>query len=174
MSLTLEPTARAHAPAIQRLAAHPDIAATTLVPHPYPDDGAIRFVEDVVLPGRNAGTEYAFVMKDGGEVVGHLTVKNVNREQGKAEVGYWVGRPFWGRGYGTAALRLALAFAFEELGMSYVYAHVLARNPGSGRVLEKNGFTRVELPPEAIPSGCAVLGETWGYGLTREQWDEAS
>ncbi len=173
MNLTIEPTDRQHAPAIQRLATHPDIAATTLMPHPYPDDGAIRFIEDRVLPGRETGTHYAFVMKNGDEVVGHISLKDVNRAQAKAEVGYWVGRPFWGHGYGTAALRLVLAFAFETLGLDYVYAHVLAYNPGSGRVLEKNGFARVDLPPDEMPDACTAKGETWGYALTKDAWKVA-
>ncbi len=174
MSLTLEPTGRKHAPVIQRLAAHPEIAATTLVPHPYPADGAARFVEDVVLPGRAAGTQYAFVIEEEGDVVGHISLLHVDRERGEAEVGYWVGRPFWGRGYATAALRLALAFAFEDLGLGTVYAHVLAHNPGSARVLEKGGFRRVALPPGAVPCGCADRGETWGYVLTRAAWEAVS
>ena len=163
MALTLAPTAPAHTPAIQRLAAHPDVAATTLLPHPYPEDGAARFVEDTVLPGRAAGTLYAFVMLDAGEVVGHISLKNVDRERSEAEVGYWVGRPYWGRGYASRAVREVATFAFEDLGLRRLYAHVLAQNPASGRVLEKAGFVPVELPPEAIPNACATKGETLGY-----------
>ncbi len=169
-TIALEPTGLEHAPAIQRLAAHPDVAATTLVPHPYPTDGAVRFVEDIVRPGRAAGTQYAFVVKDAEEVVGHITVQNVDRARGEAEVGYWIGRPFWGGGYATAALRLVLGFAFEGLGLRSVYAHVLAHNPGSARVLEKACFRRVDLPPEVVPCGCAERGETWSYRLERTAW----
>ncbi len=171
--VTLVPTDRAHAPAIQHLAAHPEVAATTLVPHPYPADGAIRFIEDVVLPGRAAGTEHAFVMLSGGKVVGHISVKNMDRERGEAEMGYWVGRPYWGRGYASAAGRQMLDLAFGELGLERVYAHVLAQNPASGRVLEKIGFTPVALPPEAIPCACADKGETLGYDLRRGAWEAA-
>jgi RimJ/RimL family protein N-acetyltransferase len=168
MNFALAPTDRAHAPAIQRLASHPDIAATTLLPHPYPEDGAIRFVEDLVLPERAAGRLYAFVMLDAGEVVGHVSLKNVDRERGEAEVGYWVGRPYWGRGYASRAVRDIAAFAFEDLGLRRLYAHVLAYNPASGRVLEKAGFVPVELPPEAIPDACATKGETLGYELAAD------
>lgn len=165
MAFALAPTDRAHAPAIQRLASHPDLAATTLLVHPYPEDGAIRFIEDLVLPERAAGRLYAFVMLDAGEVVGHISLKDVDRERGEAEVGYWVGRPYWGRGYASAAVREIVTFAFEELGLRRLYAHVLAHNPASGRVLEKAGFVPVELPPDAIPDACATKGETLGYEL---------
>lgn len=165
--VAIVPTAREHAPAIQHLASHPDVAATTLIPHPYPEDGAVRFIEDVVLPGRVAGTEYAFVIVADDEVVGHITVKGVDRERGEAEIGYWIGRPFWGRGYASEAVRLVVAFAFEDLGLRRLYAHVLAHNPASGRVLEKAGFAPVELPPEVIPQACAAKGDTRGFELQR-------
>lgn len=166
-SVTLVPTSRVHIAAIQRLASHPEVAATTLIPHPYPDDGALRFVEDLVLPGRAAGTHYPFVIVADGEVVGHISVKNVDRERGDAEVGYWVGRPFWGHGYASEALRLVTAFAFGELGLRRVYAHVLASNPASAWVLEKVGFAPVDLPDEALPDACLAKGETLGYELWR-------
>src|SRR5690606_32464862 len=101
--IALVPTGPEHAEAIQRLAGHPDIAAMTPIPHPYPEDGAARFVRNVVLPGRAAGTFYGFVIEAGGEVVGHIGLKNVDRARGAAELGYWVGRPFWGRGYASEA-----------------------------------------------------------------------
>ncbi len=165
--LTLIPTALEHAPAIQRLASHPDVAATTLIPHPYPEDGAVRFIEDVVLPDRAAGSEYAFVIVVDGEVVGHISIKNVDGERGEAEVGYWIGRPYWGRGYASEAVRQIVAFAFEERGLRRLYAHVLAHNPASGRVLEKCGFISVALPPEALPDACVAKGETQGYELRK-------
>ena len=167
--IAIVPTAREHAPAIQRLASHPDVAATTLIPHPYPEDGAVRFIEDVVLPGRVAGTEYAFVIVVDDGVVGHITAKGVDRARGEAEIGYWIGRPFWGRGYASEAVRLVVAFAFGDLGLLRLYAHVLAHNPAAGRVLEKVGFVPVELPPEALPSACLAKGETLGYELQRAE-----
>ena len=165
--ITLVPTALEHAPAIQRLASHPDVAATTLIPHPYPEEGAVRFIEDVVLPDRAAGKEHAFVIVVDGEVVGHISIKNVDTERGEAETGYWIGRPYWGRGYASEAVRMIVAFAFEEVGLQRLYAHVLAHNPASRRVLEKAGFVPVELPPDAIPQACEGKGETLGFELCR-------
>jgi RimJ/RimL family protein N-acetyltransferase len=167
--VTIVPTTREHTSAIQRLASHPDVAATTLIPHPYPEDGAVRFVEDLVLPGRAAGTEHAFVVVADGEVVGHITVKDVDRVRGEAEIGYWIGRPYWGRGYASEAVRLVVAFALEDLGLRRLYAHVLAHNPASGRVLEKAGFVPVALPAEALPDACLAKGETLGYELHRSE-----
>ena len=57
-----------------------------------------------------------------------------------AEFGYWIGRPYWGQGYASAAGALALEMAFREWDMDYVFATSLVRNRASGRVLEKLGF----------------------------------
>jgi RimJ/RimL family protein N-acetyltransferase len=171
MSLTIAPTGLEHAAAIQRLIVHPDVAATTRIPHPYPDDGAVRFVEDIAVPKRVAGTQYAFVMLDDGELVGHISLKHVDRVRGTAEVGYWVGRPYWGRGYASAAVQLIATFAFEKLGLHRLYAHVLAHNPASARVLEKAGFVPVDLPREELPDACTAKGETLGFELVRASDD---
>ncbi|HEX5272805.1 MAG TPA: GNAT family N-acetyltransferase [Gemmataceae bacterium] len=57
-----------------------------------------------------------------------------------AEVGYWLAKPFWGRGIMTAVVRRVCRYAFEELGLAKIIAHVASHNPASARVLEKCGF----------------------------------
>ena len=57
---------------------------------------------------------------------------------GEREVGYWIGRPYWGRGVATAALRMFLGHERTRP----LFAHVATHNAGSIRVLEKNGFVR--------------------------------
>jgi len=61
-------------------------------------------------------------------------------EAGSAEVGYWIGVPYWGKGYGTEALIGLTEFAFEHTGLALVHAFHFSRNGASGRVLEKAGF----------------------------------
>ena len=65
----------------------------------------------------------------------HLDVPNH-----KAEVGYWLGKSFWSKGYASEALQEVLKFGFEELHLNKIYASHFIHNPASGRVLEKNGF----------------------------------
>lgn len=64
-----------------------------------------------------------------------------------AELGIVIGRPYWGRGVGTAAVRLALRYGFEVLNLHEVHAEVLQRNSASIRLLEKSGFNFVRLQP---------------------------
>ena len=147
MPVRLEALSSRHAPAYQALAEDARIAATTLVPHPYPAGGAARHVA-CSTGARRRGEAYAFAVvaddgRGGAEVVGSCSLKHVDRADGQAEVGYWIGVPFWGRGYATAAVRLAVRFAFGDLGLDRVVAEVLEANVASARVLEKLGFEAV-------------------------------
>jgi RimJ/RimL family protein N-acetyltransferase len=62
------------------------------------------------------------------------------RPNGERELGYFIARPFWGRGYATEAGRAVLAFARDSLRLPKVHAGHFLDNPASGRVLEKLGF----------------------------------
>ncbi len=62
------------------------------------------------------------------------------RESGLFELGYWLGRPFWGHGYATEAARKLAGFAFSRLKATQLTAGYFHDNPASGRVLEKVGF----------------------------------
>jgi RimJ/RimL family protein N-acetyltransferase len=58
----------------------------------------------------------------------------------RGEIGYWLARPFWGRGIMTAVVQRVCQHAFEELGLVKITAHVFSHNPASARVLVKCGF----------------------------------
>jgi [ribosomal protein S5]-alanine N-acetyltransferase len=57
-----------------------------------------------------------------------------------AELGYWIGEPYWGKGIATAAVRSLTAWGFRRLDLLRIYANVFESNPASARVLEKAGF----------------------------------
>ncbi|MCE2500908.1 MAG: GNAT family N-acetyltransferase [Dehalococcoidia bacterium] len=59
-----------------------------------------------------------------------------------AEIGYWLGEPFWGRGIATAALQALTEYAFFQFNLIRLYAYVNVTNPASVRVLEKAGYER--------------------------------
>jgi ribosomal-protein-alanine N-acetyltransferase len=73
--------------------------------------------------------------------VGFVGLHRIDHHNGHAELGYFISREYWGHGYGTEAVKLALEYAFEWLNLRKVYAHVFETNGASIRVLEKNGFT---------------------------------
>lgn len=160
-----------HADAIQRLAADPAIAATTRIPHPYPANGARLFIEQQIA-ARMAGTAWTFAILDRRELVGLCGVQDV-RAAGGPELGYWIGKPYWGKGYASFGVKMVLEFVFTNLQLERVRAFAHDHNTASRRVLEKNGFHLLGLAPNrdpAIRPADAIIAE---YGLTRTRWREA-
>lgn len=168
-AVTLESIALRHAPAVQRLAAHPDVVATTNLPDPYPEDGARTWIETVV-PRQEAGEAYAFAILNAEDVLVGVT-GFVDVTATVAELGYWIGRPYWNCGYATAANRQVLAFAFGPLALARVVARPLARNAPSRRVLEKLGFAFLRTEPPTHPKWSEedVMAR---YEMSRSQWKE--
>jgi RimJ/RimL family protein N-acetyltransferase len=132
--LVLRAPRRGDAKAIAGLANDRRVAENTArLPHPYRLDDACEFI-DVV--NRQAG-EATFAVLLNGELIGMCAVEP--REQ-VAEIGYWFGVPFWGRGYATEAIRAVVDYAFGDLGHDALQAGARVSNPASRRVLEKCGF----------------------------------
>ncbi len=137
VEVTLAPLATRHVPALQRLASDPAIAATTRVPHPYPPDGAATFVA-LAAAQRAAGAMHVFAIEHGGELIGTIGLQHCTATD--AELGYWVGVPFQGRGFGFAAVRAMLTIAFDQLGLAALWTEVLVTNTRSLRLLARAGF----------------------------------
>jgi RimJ/RimL family protein N-acetyltransferase len=120
--------------AIVRVAGDRRVAENTLrLPHPYRTDDAERFLAAV---NRQDG-EATFVTTLDGELIG---VCGVAMREDKAEIGFWLGVPFWGAGYATEATRAAIDYAFNDLGHQALAAGARVSNPVARRVLEKCGF----------------------------------
>jgi [ribosomal protein S5]-alanine N-acetyltransferase len=134
--LLLRPFTLDDAPAVQRLVAAYEIAENTLlIPHPYPEGAAAEWISK--LGTRPDNHVFAIVLE--GDVVGAIGLE-VQRDHGRGEIGYWLGVPYWGRGYMTEAVRAVLGWAFESLRLHRVFAMHFTRNPASGRVMQKAGM----------------------------------
>ena len=67
----------------------------------------------------------------------------MNIHDGDAELGYWVGEPYWGQGFASEAVDALLGFALTSIELSRIHAHHFARNPASGKVLKNAGLRRI-------------------------------
>jgi RimJ/RimL family protein N-acetyltransferase len=106
-------------------------------PHPYTRDDARAWLRLVA----ESTPETNFVVAVADEAVGGigLTLQDdVSRRS--AEIGYWLGRAYWGRGIATAAVRALTDWAFAHFDLCRLYAGVFEWNPASARVLEKAGY----------------------------------
>jgi ribosomal-protein-alanine N-acetyltransferase len=141
--LILRPFEIADARDVQRLAGDHAIADTTLnIPHPYEDGMAEQWIA-THQPQLEAGEGrvFAIVLQATGELVGAIGLV-INHRFDRAELGYWIGRPYWNQDYCTEAGRAILWYGFTELNLHRIHAYHLSRNPASGRVMEKLGMTR--------------------------------
>ena len=155
---------------VQALAGERTIADTTLnIPHPYEDGMAEDWIashEEQFHDGSNV--TFAITDKEGGQLLGAVSLR-IERALRKAELGYWVGAPYWNRGYATEAAGALLAYGFDELDLNRVAAQHLARNPASGRVMQKLGMRHEGTLRQATMK--------WGefedlelYSILRSEW----
>jgi [ribosomal protein S5]-alanine N-acetyltransferase len=136
--LVLRPFRLEDSDEVQRLAGAREIAAGTLeIPHPYPEGAAEEWIS-----GQERGDSITFAIErvEDGALVGAVSLR-LEREHERAELGYWIGVPYWGNGYATEASAAAVRHGFTALGLNRIYAFHFATNPASGRVLQKIGMT---------------------------------
>ncbi len=154
-------------PDIVRLAGAREVAATTLrIPHPYTQTDAESFLR--MRNEAGFGYSFAITLLPSGELCGGVGL-HPDAVHPRAELGYWIGVPYWGCGYATEAARAVLDFGFRELKLQRIFAHHFAGNQASARVLQKIGMKH---------EGCSRRHiEKWGqlldlenYGILAAEW----
>ena len=139
--LTLRSYTSADIPDLVRLAGAREVAATTLrIPHPYTEQDAKDFIETYAAK-TVPESRFAITLTSDGQLCGGIGLR-VDEPHQHAELGYWLGVPYWGQGYGTEAARAMIHYGFETLGLHRIYASYVPHNVASGRVLQKIGMRR--------------------------------
>lgn len=158
----------ADAPRVQLLAADADVAERTAsIPHPYAQGAAAAWIASHDADRqRGAQYTYAIASADGAMLVGAIGLRPVADEHDN--IGYWIGRAFWGRGYATAATMAITALAFGYLDCETLTASHLERNPASGRVLEKCGFALLRTVEREHRGRIEIFCVR---GITRDAWE---
>lgn len=161
--LRLRPPRPEDAPRIAALANDEGVAKmTTRMPFPYGEEDARSFLAR--CQDHDPRREQVFAIEqDGSGLIGMLGFHP--DEEGRTEVGYWLGRPYWGQGYATEAADRALAWVSESWGRRYLMAGHFADNSASGKVLCKTGFlyTGEVQPRHSLARGepCATRMMVW-------------
>ena len=113
---------------------------TLTIPFPYAAEDADRFLHAVRQATESFGHPVHFAIRqEDGQLLGVVGFEQL-RHGHRAEIGYWLGRPFRGHGVMTEVVRAASAMAIKQWGLVRLTAHVFAFNAASARVLEKNGY----------------------------------
>ncbi len=152
------------------LAGAKEIAATTLnIPHPYTVDDARTFLSKAGEGFREGRSiSFAIAVLPGRELCGGVGL-NISSAHKRAELGYWIAVPFWGKGYATEAARAVIGFGFGTLGLHRINAHYFAGNTGSKRVLEKIGMRHEGRSREHIRKWDQFI-DIENYGLLAEEF----
>lgn len=154
------------ASAVTALAGVRDVAVNTLnIPHPYPEGAAGTWIASHRRAWETGRCLVLAITNEGEGVVGAVSLEIEARHR-RGELGYWIGKPYWGRGYATEATRAVLDFGFDELALNRVQARHLTRNPASSRVLEKLGM-RLEGVHRELVQVWGAFEDVAMFGLLR-------
>ena len=115
---------------------------TLRIPFPYTEAHFQEWLQIVEKTTQQQGRTVQWAIRnEEGSLIGGCGFHNFQLgESHRAEIGYWLAKPYWGRGIMTAVVRTLCELAFAEFGLVKIVAHVFAENPASARVLEKCGF----------------------------------
>ncbi len=168
--LILRPWTEDDAPELYRYAKDPRVGPAAGWPAHRDAENSRQVIRDVL----SAPETYAIVLKSSGLPAGSIGFhrNDLASDDDEAELGYWIGVPYWGQGLVPEAGREMLRHAFEDLGLARVWCGYYDGNVRSKRVQEKLGF-RYQWTSENVP--VPQLGEVRrGYVnlLTKEEWLE--
>lgn len=157
----------ADAPRVQELCGNWNVVSMlAMVPYPYPDGAAEEWIATHEAARANM-TSFQFAIEHNSVLIGAITIAPSASSETK-ELGYWLGEPFWGKGFATEAGHRIVDFAFEELNLALLCSGYQVVNQNSGRVLRKLGFSDAGREMRlSLARGCEV--ETALVELTRRE-----
>ncbi|MFT3824216.1 MAG: GNAT family N-acetyltransferase [Chitinophagaceae bacterium] len=156
--LVLQDITESNLAEIAVLANEPTIAANLkdVFPSPYSMEDARQFF--TLLKEGKLGYVWGIFYRDNfAGVISIVPQQDIYRHS--AEIGYWLGLPFQGKGIMTEAVRLVTEYTFKELNIYRIYAGVFAPNTASAKVLEKNGFSCESVKKKAVIKNGVLMDE---------------
>jgi ribosomal-protein-alanine N-acetyltransferase len=169
--LLLRPLVPQDAEPLERLAGDRAIADTMIsVPHPFTSRDAQDWITAYGEPAGDGPHRYfAVCLGSSGELVGITALRDIDDQHSQAELSFWIGQPYWGRGFASAAAGAVLQYAFEVLGLNRVTAYHMLRNPASGRVLTRLGFRQEGILRQRVRKW-GVFEDVAAYAVLRAEY----
>ena len=139
------------------------------IPFPYTETNANDFIKYC----QSENPQFTFAIEYNGEFVGSIgLVRQTDVYKLSAEIGYWIGEPYWGMGITTKAVRLIAEYGFNTLGLVRIYTGVFDFNKASQRVLEKAGFNLECIFEKSVFKNNKICDE-YRYGLINKNTTHA-
>ncbi|NMM45271.1 GNAT family N-acetyltransferase [Rhodospirillaceae bacterium KN72] len=142
---------------------------TSRIPYPYSQADGEAYVARVADAWRRNGSlECALRDRKDGTFVG-IAALTIDDDPAEAEIGYWIGLPFWGRGFATQASQALIRHGFTAMGLDRIVSTVVRENAASSHVLEKVGLNRTGEDETFFPARDKHY-PVYRFELTREKW----
>jgi [ribosomal protein S5]-alanine N-acetyltransferase len=169
--LILRPLSSVDAPTTQKKMSDWAIADTTIsIPHPYPDGEAEQYIARQLNEWETGrSVTFGIERKSQKEICGILEIRDIERDHSQAELSFWIAAELWGQGYMSEALKPVIDFGFNGLELNRLYAHHMVRNPGSGKVLQKNGLVREGVLRQRVRKW-GVFEDVALWAILRQDW----
>jgi [ribosomal protein S5]-alanine N-acetyltransferase len=146
-----------------------EVAATTgRIAHPYTVEHAKQFLAKIEV---DPEVRMAITLRTDGCLIGGIGLRLVENHH-HAELGYWLGVPYWGKGYATEAAREMLRYGFEDLKLHRICASYFKGNESSGRILKKLGMSYEGCQREHVCKWDQFI-DVKLYGLLRREWENS-
>ena len=157
--------------AVEAFASDEGLSRYTLnIPYPYPPGAAAKWIKSHAGEFRRGEAVALAVRLPDRTLVGCMGLRVYDREHDRGELGYWIGQPFWGKGYATEAARACLSFGFKHFALHKIMAYHMPENASSGRVMQKLGMTKEGEHPQHTKKG-AIYHDQIDYGLLRSTFE---
>lgn len=114
---------------------------------------------------------WGIVLKEDGRLIGNISVVHLHEHVDACEIGYCMGKNWWGGGIMTEALRAVVDHLFENVGFNRISARHDPRNIGSGRVMQKAGMTYEGTLRQVDRNNMGVCDASY-YSILRSEWDK--
>ena len=159
--IILRPWQDSDAEALFKYASDPEVGPRAGWPPHKSVEESLEIIRNVF----SAEGMWAVIWKKSGEAIGCVGylpagASNLKIAEDQAEVGYWIARPFWGKGICTEALQMVIDYCFNAKGFTVLLGDYFPSNPASGRVMEKCGFVdtgeETLCPNLEVGSDCSV------------------
>lgn len=144
------------------------------VPYPYRMKDAkwwINHCAKLLKEKPRESYEFAIELKSEKKQIGGIAVNHIDKFQGKATIGYWLGEKYWKQNYGSEALKALINFAFDKLKLRRLEAGVFKENMASAKLLEKHGFKKEGIRKESHRSkATGKIHDEICYGLLNKNY----
>ncbi|UXN03480.1 MULTISPECIES: GNAT family N-acetyltransferase [unclassified Bartonella] len=144
-------------------------AMLSAMPYPFTRKHAADFILRAVA-GEMGHCVYAITLGDTGEFIGSCSVRERHDDPNGVEIGYWLGEPYWKKGYASEATNALIDTIFRATDLDSIYVTCFAANTPSRRVIQKLGFRYEGVSEQqSIVSGLLIADN---FSLSREDWIE--